>query len=65
MAKAKLDHFISATEAAKLAGIERDTFTAYVSRGFAPAPVGEFGGRRVYDRATIVAWAEKRAGSGA
>ena len=56
----KLDQFISATEAAKLAGIERDTFTAYVSRGFAPAPVGVIGGRRVYARATILEWVSTR-----
>jgi predicted DNA-binding transcriptional regulator AlpA len=59
----KLDQFISATEAAQLAGIERDTFTSYVSRGFAPEPVGVFGGRRVYERATIEAWAAKRSGN--
>ena len=55
-----LDDYISATEAAKLAGIKLDTFTAYVNRGYAPKPVATIAGRRLYGRAQIEEWAKGR-----
>lgn len=57
-----LAQFMSATECAELVGIRLETFTAYVNRGYAPKPVGEIVGRRVYDRAEIVEWAKSRPG---
>ena len=59
-----LDQYMSATEAAELVGIRLETFTAYVNRGYAPKPVGEIGGRRLYDRAEIEAWAKTRPNRG-
>lgn len=47
---------IDAAEAAKLIGVERDTFTSYVSRGQAPQPIGRLAGRNVYSRSEVLAW---------
>lgn len=59
-----LERFISAPQCAELAGIRPDTFTAYVNRGFAPAPAATIAGRRVWDRDEVEAWAKaKRAKS--
>lgn len=55
-----LDEYLSATECAKLAHIERDTFTAYVNRGWAPEAVGKVGDRRVWDRGEIQDWLAAR-----
>lgn len=57
--------YVTATEAAKLAGIARDTFTAYVSRGLAPAAALELAGRKFYKLATINRWIGNRPGRGA
>lgn len=56
----RLEDCVTATDAAKLAGIERDTFTSYVNRGYAPAPVAEMGGRRLWDRDEIRTWVAGR-----
>jgi len=55
-----LDKYMSAPQCADMAGIEPDTFTAYVNRGKAPPPVVRIGGRRFYDRAEIVEWVTAR-----
>jgi predicted DNA-binding transcriptional regulator AlpA len=55
-----LERFVSASQAAAVAGVKPDTFTSYVNRGFAPAPAATIAGRRVWDRDEIAAWAKAR-----
>jgi len=58
-----LAEIVTASEAAELAGIALETFTAYVYRGRAPEPIGRVGGSRVFSRAEVLAWIEARADS--
>jgi predicted DNA-binding transcriptional regulator AlpA len=55
-----LERYMSARQCADLAGIERDTFTGYVNRGFAPPPWATIGGRRFWHRDEIRAWIKAR-----
>lgn len=68
--------YVTATEAAQLAGIARDTFTSYVSQARAmkpaarrasrvPVPALEVAGRRLYKLADVRAWIDNRPGQGA
>lgn len=59
-----LDQYLTAPQCAELAGIKPDTFTSYVHRGYAPAPVGRIGDRRVWDRDTVAEWVAGRGSSG-
>ncbi|WP_344766232.1 helix-turn-helix transcriptional regulator [Aeromicrobium panaciterrae] len=59
-----LEDVIDGTEAAKIAGVGLSTFVTYVKRGHAPKEVGRIGGRRVYSRTEIEAWAKNRPGRG-
>lgn len=46
------------------AGIELTTWSAYTYRGHAPAPIGEYDGRRVWLADEVRAWHASRPGSG-
>lgn len=51
-------------QAAAIAGVTADTFSAYVSRGQAPAPSRHIGRTPLWDEATVRAWAGLRPGKG-
>lgn len=53
---------LAARQAADLAGIAPDTFTAYVSRGQAPPPDSPAGEPPWWHQATIDAWLKRRLG---
>lgn len=59
------DDLIDAAEAAELIGVKHYTFTSYVSRGRAPAPVRRIAGRNVYSRTEVLEWHASRPGPGA
>lgn len=61
----KGDVYVSAKEAASIAGVERDTFTSYVSRGQAPAPSFRIGTIKFWRLKTLREWMRKRPGEGA
>jgi transcriptional regulator with XRE-family HTH domain len=56
---------VVAKEAAALAGVAVSTWTAYVTRGYAPKPDGQFGRQRYWLRLTVEQWKANRAGQGA
>lgn len=51
-------------EVAEVLGIEPATWSGYVSRGQAPAPVRHVGRTPLWDRSEVMAWHEGRAGRG-
>jgi hypothetical protein len=55
---------ITRDEAAALAGIKPDTFSAYVVREQAPAPVRFVGRTPLWDETKVKTWAENRPGQG-
>lgn len=57
--------YVTATEAAAMLDIERDTFTSYVSRGRAPQPAIVLPKRNLYKLADIVKYRDNRPGPGA
>lgn len=57
--------YVTATEAATMLGIERDTFTSYISRGRGPAVALEVAGRKLYKLADVVKYRDNRPGAGA
>lgn len=56
---------IESAEAAALAGVKVKTFTGYVARGQAPAPVRHVGRTPLWDATKIEQWAAARPGKGA
>jgi predicted DNA-binding transcriptional regulator AlpA len=56
---------ITSQEAAELAGVKRDTFSGYVTRGQAPKPIRHVGRTPLWDEDEIKAWMENRPGLGA
>lgn len=60
-----VDDFITASEAAVLAGCQPETFRSYERRGYAPARARTFGTTPVWSRKAILAWLESRPGTGA
>lgn len=56
---------ITRDEAAALAGVKPNTFSGYVARGQAPAPVRHVGRTPLWDEAKITKWASDRPGQGA
>lgn len=58
---------LSTAAAAALAGVQIDTWRAYVTRGRAPKPDGvdETFGRRYWYRSTVQNWLSSRPGQGA
>lgn len=51
-------------QAAAIAGVTADTFSAYVSRGQAPAPSRHIGRTPLWDQAAVRTWVEHRPGKG-
>lgn len=56
--------WLTAREAATLAGVAVSTWDAYITRGYAPGPDGWFGRQRYWNRATVEEWKANRAGQG-
>ena len=50
---------------ARLLAVRRETISAYLSRGYLPAPAGRIAGGPVWDRSQILAWVAARPGQGA
>lgn len=55
---------ITSDQAAAIAGVARSTFTGYVARGQAPAPVRHVGRTPLWDESKVKQWAESRPGQG-
>jgi predicted DNA-binding transcriptional regulator AlpA len=51
---------IGREEAAAIAGLRRGTWSMYVSRGIAPAPVERVGRSPLWDRSEVRTWAAER-----
>lgn len=51
-------------EAAAIAGVTADTFSAYVSRGQAPGPSRHVGRTPLWDEEAVRVWARHRPGRG-
>ena len=51
---------ITRDDAAAIAGIRPDTWSAYVSRGLAPHPTEHVGRTPLWDRAEVIAWQASR-----
>lgn len=56
---------ITRDEAAAIAGVHPDTFSGYVTRGHAPAPVRRIGRTPLWDEDEMKAWNDARPGRGA
>ena len=56
--------YLTAGEAAALAGVEPDTFTTYVHRGQAPRPDVDIPRHRLWERSTVETWIRSRPGRG-
>lgn len=57
-----MSEWILRSQAAQIAGISPDTFSAYVTRGQAPGPVAHVGATPLWDEAQIRAWNQERPG---
>ena len=56
---------LSATQAADVWGVTPSTWRAYVARGWAPKPDGQFGSQNWWWRETVVGALRDRPGQGA
>ncbi|RCV51875.1 transcriptional regulator [Marinitenerispora sediminis] len=59
------DERLTADQAASLAGVRRDTWHSYVSRGQAPEPDGRVGRTPWWWRSTVERYLDSRPGQGA
>lgn len=57
-----MGRLIVRAEAAEKAGVAANTFSAYVHRGQAPAPVDRIGSTPLWDEDEISSWLETRPG---
>lgn len=55
---------LTSEEAAKIAGVARQTFAGYVARGQAPKPTRHVGRTPVWSEAEILEWMKTRPGRG-
>lgn len=55
---------VTRDEAAALVGVRPNTWSAYVSRGQAPAPVEHVGRTPLWSRSSVERWQKERPGPG-
>ncbi len=55
-----LGDLLTTAEAAEMAGVQRRTWSSYVSREQAPQPVQHLDGKPFWDRAEVTAWVAAR-----
>lgn len=58
------ERWLTRAAAAALAGIQRSTWSAYVSRGQAPQPRQHVGSTPLWDKDEVMTWARTRPGRG-
>lgn len=59
------ESYLTTKQAAEKAGVAVSTFRAYVTRGQAPAPDGQFGNQNYWLPETVDTWLASRIGQGA